>query len=146
MSIEQLKDIYSRAAAAEGMQVKSVIAKPHKSIPTVLITVEEKPENVTPGAAPRVRTIHVSMVPPTEGVQVHDKPLRESGAQSGGLAVNAQVSDEHRFVSFKMQWDGTVAGLGDEVKEVQGLKYSGDWRARVAGSTGQPGSRKGGGG
>jgi len=146
MSLEQLKDIYSRAAAAEGMQVKSVIARAHESRPTVSITVEEKPENVTPGAAPRVRMIHVSMVEPREGVEVPDRASRKSGEQSGGLLVNVYSRDEHGRASFQMQWDGKVGGFSGDVKAVEGLKYSGDWRARVAGSTGQPGSRKGGGG
>jgi len=133
MSAEELRDIYSKAAAAEGMQVKDVSIRGGG----VSITVEQKPESVAPGAAPKGWQFFVKEV---EGTEIDEKRSTPGGLHVTVTGTGANAG-EPRVI--KMQWDGQVAGL-NHVKEAEGLMYSGDWRARVPGGK-DSGSGKGGG-
>jgi hypothetical protein len=143
MSAEELKEIYSKASTREDTRVLGVEARGN----TTFITLEK----TEPGGRTRSFEVQISRVAPA-GSSGRDGYEHEKGVeagQTGGLRVNVMgvsvTTSGGEWVerSFTMRWDGSVADIG-RVKEADGLRYSGDWRARIPGADKGPGPEKGG--
>jgi hypothetical protein len=143
MSAEELKEIYSKASTREDTRVLGVEARGN----TTFITLEK----TEPGGRTRSFEVQVSRVAPAGGGgrgDYHQGKEAKAG-QEGGLRVNVMgvsvTTSGAELVrrGFTMRWDGSVADI-DRVKEADGLRYSGDWRARIPGADKGPGPEKGG--